>query len=1176
MKKVLNILFLFFISLPTLAQEICDNGIDDDGDGLADLLDPDCECAGFSSSQTVPSLIPNSSFEDHSCCPSGYSQLNCADTWIQASGPTSDYWHDCGSAYAPAYGAPSGPKPDGAGIAGFIDWNGYKEYVGACLLSPMLAGNTYDLNFYLGFTASSSATFDVTFYGTTTCADLPFGNGCPVGQGNWTQLGQVTLTNDGSWQNATVTFTPSVDIYAMVIGPPCPNGPSNIAYYYIDGLTLAETSLFSSLTIDTTGSWCTNDLNLVASSDTTGGTWQWYQDSVALIGQTNQTLDISGNGLGPGNYQAQLTLGSKCETQNYTITIPPNPVSSFTVSDTCFPALPQFTDQSTITAPDNIVAWSWDFGNGNTSSQQNPTTPYSTNGTYTVSLTTTSSQNCTNTISQSVTVYAEPSASFDVNFSSNGLNAPGGCLYETIDFTDNSTINSPDNITTWEWDFGDGNTSNTQNPTHQYATEGNYTVQLIITSNNGCTDTVSTTLDIYPVPVASYTTNDVCIYTSATFVESSTITSGNITNWDWDFNDANNSTLQNPTHLYSVDGNYTPQLIVTSDFGCKDTTTSSITIFPTPQSNFTAFDACIYDSASFMDQSSINAPDNIVNWNWDFGDGNTSTNQNPSHLYATTGSYDVQLLTTSNNGCVDSVLLPVRIFSKPVADYSTTDVCLGTPTLFNDNSTVAGDIIATWEWDFGNGQNSSNQSIAYTYPVDGSYTTELIVTSSKGCKDTIQNPVTVFPIPNTSFSFQNDCYYNPISFSDLSTINTPDNISTWEWDFGDGSATNSAQNPTHTFPNSGNFIVNLTTTSNNGCSSNLSQPIEVYPQPNPSFIANPTCINTPPMNFTDASSINSGNIVTWNWNFGDGTTSSLQFPNNTYLNPGVYNVQLTVTSNQGCEDSISVPVVVNNKPNANFEGDLLEDCTPVCVNFSDLTVANSDSLSTWFWILGNSEASLDSTANTCYENPSNTDDMTYDVTLIVSNSLGCYDTITKYDYITSYHYPIASFINTPEETNMYETSIQFTNNSIGADNYSWNFGDSTYGTSVNPEHNYTDTGSYEIQLIASTDHLCADTTYGSLIVNAITNIYIPNSFTPNGDGKNDLFFFEGYGIVLEEFEFVIFNRWGELIYQTNSFSPWDGNYKNSPAQQDVYVYRLRCKDVYGEYYEYTGHVNLIR
>lgn len=1168
-----------------LAQEICDNGIDDDGDGLIDLNDPDCNC----SPTVIPSLIPNPSFEQHNCCPTGYSQMSCATGWAQATSATSDYFN-CSFQFQAAVSAGLTPT-DGTGMVGTIISNGWQEYVGSCLSSPLIAGQSYTIQFSVASTPISGAggtcnggtptygPIDLTLFGNASCVSFPMSGvlGCPPG---FTPIGTVTYTPAPVWSTVTMTFTPSFNVNSVILGSPCtlPSGyngtgtaPNCYAYFYWDNLILNSSSMFNSVT--QTGRWCDNNI-VLSTSPNPSATFQWYLGGVALAGETGPSLNVSANNYGPGTYTVASFSGGSCATSSDSVVIPDLPAANFGFTNQCNGVPISFTDSSTV-ASGSITNWQWDFGDGNTSNVQNPSNQYASDGTYIVSLTVTSDQGCSNTITQPVTSYAVPTSAFDYTFSGSGLNAPGGCLYESISFADASSINTPDNIISWNWDFGDGNTSTVQNPTYQYTAEGTYTVKLIITSNNGCTDSVSTNIDIYPVPVASFTTSNVCVYNSASFQDNSTISTGSITNWLWDFGDGNTSSIQSPTNLYNTDGTYTTLLVVISNHGCSDTTLNNIVIYPQPQTNYSVQNVCIYDPAVFTDQTTINAPDSIASWAWNFGDGNTDNIQNPIHFYNAAGSYDALLLTTSNNGCIDSISIPVRVFNKPVASYTVQNVCLNDPAIFTDNSTVVNDVISNWDWGFGDGQTDNQQSPSHFYGNDGTFTSQLIVTTANGCKDTLSSPVTIYPIPNPSFSFANDCYYNPILFSDQSTINAPDNISQWDWNFGDGSSGNT-QSPSHQYPLAGTFNVTLTTTSNNGCINSTNQPVTIYPQPNPLFLSNNVCVNTPPMSFTDISTITSGSIVSWNWTFGDGSSSVNQFPNHTYPIPGTYNVQLVVTSNYGCEDSISVPVTVYQKPNADFGANTFQGCTPVCVNFSDLSVANSDSLQSWFWNLGNSEASTNSSALTCYENTSNSQDETYDVTLIVSNSNGCYDTITKYGYITSYHYPVADFSVTPAVTNMYESKIEFTNLSIGADNFYWTFGDSTSSTDYEPQHDYLDTGTYSITLIASTIHNCADTAYNNVLISAVTNIYVPNTFTPNGDGKNDQFFFEGYGIVLDEFEFAIFDRWGELIYLTHAFNPWDGTYHGSTVQNGVYVYRIRCKDVYGEYYEYIGHVNVIR
>nr|MCU0349139.1 hypothetical protein [Saprospiraceae bacterium] len=199
-----------------LPVEVCDNAIDDDEDGLIDLNDPDCDCP-----EALPqSLIPNPSFEDRICCPLDRSQLYCADTWIQASEPTTDYLHTCGWMGWPDLPPPL-PFPDGDGCVGFRNGrignpngpNGpeesnlnWKEYAGACLISPLLAGVEYRFEFWIGFTQSfNSPPTTISFYGTTDCENLPFGinntkHGCPLNGEGWVELGSVPISGALEWK----------------------------------------------------------------------------------------------------------------------------------------------------------------------------------------------------------------------------------------------------------------------------------------------------------------------------------------------------------------------------------------------------------------------------------------------------------------------------------------------------------------------------------------------------------------------------------------------------------------------------------------------------------------------------------------------------------------------------------------------------------------------------------------------------------------------------------------------------------------------------------------------------------------------------------------------------------------------------------------------------------------
>lgn len=290
-----------------LPVEICDNGIDDDSDGLVDLNDEtDCKCE-----VALPeSLIPNPSFEERTCCPLDRSQLYCANNWIQASEPTTDYLHTCGWMGWPDLPPPL-PFPDGQGCVGFRNGRvggpagpagpdegnpNWKEYAGACLLAPLKAGSAYRFEFWIGFTqAFSSPPTTIVFYGSTDCINLPFGVGneqfgCPLNGPGWKELGEVPISGAFQWKLMEINVMPTEDIYAIAIGPNC--SEENLitnTYYFFDNLVLADVKQFE-FRIKATGNPCGDNFSLsLPQSDTL--TYQWYKNGIALIGETGSSLE---------------------------------------------------------------------------------------------------------------------------------------------------------------------------------------------------------------------------------------------------------------------------------------------------------------------------------------------------------------------------------------------------------------------------------------------------------------------------------------------------------------------------------------------------------------------------------------------------------------------------------------------------------------------------------------------------------------------------------------------------------------------------------------------------------------------------------------------------------------------------------------------------------------------
>ncbi len=287
-----------------------------------------------------------------------------------------------------------------------------------------------------------------------------------------------------------------------------------------------------------------------------------------------------------------------------------------------------------------VISWAWDFGDATTSTQQNPTHTYATTGNYNVCLIATSPCG-SDTICQVVNICNAPAANFA--FATTPMSAG---------FTDQST----GTVDSWYWNFGDGNFSTQQNPVHAYAAPGTYLVCMSAINACGDTSTTCQTVTVCAAPVAAFTSAST--FLNASFTDQSLTTVA----WSWDFGDSQTSTLQNPAHTYATPGIYSVCLIAMNACGNPDTACEVIVVCDVPVAAFTA--TTNEDTVFVTDQSS---PTSAVSWLWDFGDGNTDTLQNSSHMYATGGVYTVCLTTTDTCGNTDSACQQVFIIVTSAA-----------------------------------------------------------------------------------------------------------------------------------------------------------------------------------------------------------------------------------------------------------------------------------------------------------------------------------------------------------------------------------------------------------------------------------------------------------------------------------------------------------------------------
>ncbi|MBL1233604.1 MAG: PKD domain-containing protein [Flavobacteriales bacterium] len=827
----------------------------------------------------------------------------------------------------------------------------------------------------------------------------------------------------------------------------------------------------------------------------------------------------------------------------------------------------------TLTAPAGATSYLWSPG-GQTTQSITTATP----GNYSVVVTPVSGSGCSVTLT--TTIYG--STDYPISdFTASPINI---CVGESVTFTDQSYVVGTSTISDWAWDFdGDGLVDDTTQtpPPYVYSTPGTYTAELRVWTN-GCSDTSTVTINVNAGPTAGFSFNNVCYGSLMNFTDTSNANGGVISNWSWDFqnNGTVDNTNQNPAHGYPTAGSYDVELLVETSGGCKDSIVQTIYINPLPVANFSAASVCLTETTIFIDSSTISSG-TIDNWSWDFDDGaGTSTAQSPTYTYANPGLYNVSLTVASDSGCSNTIIIPVNVYASPTAAFATSDVCLNTLANFNSSTSNGnGGTINQWNWDFDfNGithtTDDTTQNPSYNYTNPGTYTIQLIITTNAGCADTTTETITIFPSPVADFTFNDECFGTAINFTDNSNVSSG-NITNWNWDFDNGN--NSAtQNPSELYVNDGDYDVTLIVTSDNGCTDTVTKNINVWPLPVVDFSPTNVCLN----NFTrfiDQSNISSGSNVGWNWDFDDNSGSTIQSPIHTYTSEGVYQVQLIVTTDKGCIDSVTKPVTVHPLPEIDFSADITEGCTPVIVNFtsSNSTIA-SGSIVSWFWNFGSAGTSnQENPTNISFTNPSHATVATFGVSLTATSDKGCVSKDSVINMITSYPKPLASFTYDPIDTDIYSSEITFTDNSIIPSQWLWELGDGATSMVQNPIHEYADSGLYYVTLFIENVYGCKDTTQKPLKIKPTFAIWIPNAFTPDGDNTNDYFTIKGYGII--QLETLIFDRWGEIVFNSIELEPkWNGVYKGKLVKTDVYVYKVKARDIFGEWHDFTGRVSVIK
>ena len=461
----------------------------------------------------------------------------------------------------------------------------------------------------------------------------------------------------------------------------------------------------------------------------------------------------------------------------------------------------------------------------------------------------------------------------------------------------------------YSWN-GPGITTNT-NQCVNVTTPGVYTCQTIL--GPGCPGpTFTHTLNTWFKPVLSFTpsTTNACTM-QYSFASTSSIATGSVVSYFWDFGNGNTSTIPNPLNTYTAPGTYAVKFKATSNRACSDSVIQSITIYPYPVISFNPPNSCLNSVVNFSSTSTI-AVGSVNTFTWNFGNGIVSTATNPINTYTAIGAYNVTLTAASDQSCISTAISALTIHPLPMLGFTSSSLCFGNNTVFNPTISISAGSISTFTWNLGNGVSANTFSAGTNYTSSGNYVISLSASSNQQCSSSQTQTITIHPLPVVSFTANGTCLNTPSTFS--SAISIPlGSITSFSWNFGNGNTSGAIPNPSITYSSAIVYTPSLTAISNMSCTNMATNTAVVYPLPNVAFIATTQCINSA-VNFTNTSSISSGTLISYLWNFGLAQTSTSINPIYTFTNSGNFPVTLTAQSDQSCTSTNTNNIIVQPQP----------------------------------------------------------------------------------------------------------------------------------------------------------------------------------------------------------------------------------------------------------------------
>ncbi|WP_162276847.1 PKD domain-containing protein [Mucilaginibacter pedocola] len=867
-------------------------------------------------------------------------------------------------------------------------------------------------------------------------------------------------------------------------------------------------------------------------------------------------------------YHITLTAATDCSSTVYTdsVTVRARARAVFTPDKTigCSPFTVHITNQSTGLPNTYILK----FGNGQqvAKSDNSPIDyTYITDKTDTLTMTLVAENECgKDSSSYKIVVYPN---SVKANLVVNGDNK-FGCAPFAVKFDNNST-----GANTFKYDFGDGNTATTtsapESVFHTFTRSGTYVVKL--TASNGCsTQSTTQTITVIAQPAVSFNPVklEYCVRDSVAFTN--TTAARDSFDYVWDFGDGSAANGIAPKHVYKTPGTYTVKLTAVQNAAngatCASTASRAVTILPLPVATFNSNSATLNCAPFSLTVSSTpaNASGGV---SWSFGDAgssdNTASGYTASHRFTKPGLYLVTLRAYNQSGCVDSTSQVVRVTETPLARFIAADtvLCGNSATVaFKNQSTYGGNDQVNYKWYVNDTYVSAQKDLTYNFSTPSTvilpytFRVKLIASSTIGCPDTVEHTMRFNPIPVAAFSAGANIScapYRPV----ISNTSTYSDGFKWYVDNVLVSTDRVPANIILTKPNT-TYSLKLVTTNIYACrADSITKTVSTYPSPVAAFSLadSVSCNGRLDIRVTNATS----GATTYTWNFGDGSPEQTgRIPAHTYGIPGVYRLSL-VAFNGTCRDTATHEVHIAAPPKAAFVASVLKGCTGISPVFQNTSV----NASTYLWDFG------DGTFSTS-KNPTHQYTYTkspYTVKLVAYGEFGCADSTVIVNYITVSAPPVVDFAALPDSVvQIPNYTFNFKNETTGsAVKYLWEFGDGKTATDKDPAHTYKDPGTYQVKLtVTNADGCTASRTRTVKVAVVEQYLYVPNAFEP-GSSRSELQTFTVRAAGLVSYSLKIFNKWGQLLFQTTELDSkgtpmkgWAGDMAGRNAPTGVYVWQI--------------------